>query len=246
MMSAESQIGGGRYAADRNILSMSGLNTPGGTKIGFEYISTGSACLAGTLAGNSMSNCGNEDGSASGTPVNTAFSSGQWHNSFELHRIFIDEANDVAYLLSENGDPGDSSGSVVSGNVGQRTILTAAGKPNEIGACTAGTCSQNIAMSFGFVGAHDGAGGTSVGDGTGGVNTIDFNGCVNVASIAVTTDDTLTGCGVTGTLASATNTAVDAIRAHYSADAVTLIYTNASPSTGLPFTDGSDIYTATY
>ena len=245
IMSVESQLSGGRYAADRTIVNMSGMNTSGGTKIAFEYVSAGSNCTAGGAAGNSMANCGTKNGLGTGAAVSSSYNGSNWTTDFEFHRGYIDQANDVAYLLSHHGSPGKTDGSVDATHPASRVMFTAAGKPNEISACTATSCSQKIAMSFGFVGQNDGGGGQSIGEAANAVNSTDFNGCVGVSGLASTDDSTLATCGVTGTAASAAQNMVDLARAHYSADAVTVI-TGSDGSTGLAFTNGTNMYTAPF
>jgi hypothetical protein len=176
----------------------------------------------------------------------SGYSSGQWSGEyFEFHRVFIDQANDVAYLFSAVGSPGNSAGNMVANQVANLVVYTASGKPNEISACTSTSCSQNIALSFGFVDQNNGAGG-SFGETTNTINTTDYNGCVGVNSLDVTTDESITTCGVVGTAASVAATAVDAIRMHYATDAITTIVTDSTPNTGVAFTSGANIYTATF
>lgn len=229
MMNVEDQRGSGRYAVDRSIINMTGMNTSGGTTIALEYISTGSQCSGVACGG--------------GT---TEWNGSSWQVDFEFHRVFIDQANDVGYLLSTDGTPGDSSGSVSSGGVANRVIFTAAGKPNEIAACSDGSCSQDIAMSVGFVGQKDGNGGTTIGQATNSVNTTDYDGCVNVGSIDVAIDNVTTCNGLAVSSAASAATPVDTIRAYYSADVVVNLLNTSTSTYGLAFTNGSDIYTATY
>jgi hypothetical protein len=243
-MQIENQIGSSRYAADRTILHMTGLNSTSGTQLGFEYISAGSNCTAGTDPGNTLGNCGTSNGDGTGSPVTSGYNGTNWVTDFEFHRGFIDTANDVAYLFSSNGAPGKSDGTVDTTHVSQRSIFTASGKPNEISSCTAGSCSQKIAVGFGLVGENGGTGSVTVGEAVDSVNTTDFNGCVAVNTLAVTDDSTLTTCGVTGTNASTAAQVMDTIRAHYAADAISTLVNGASGSTAFPFTNGSDIYTA--
>jgi hypothetical protein len=245
-MQIESQLGSSRYAGDRTIVSMTGMNSPGSNKIVFEYMSTGSNCTAGNASGNSLANCGTTNGDGTGPSVNSAYSGGQWNTSFEFHRGFIDQANDVAYLFSSNGSPGRTNGTVDTTHPSYRSVFTVAGRPNEIAACGSSGCLQELAFSAGFVGQTDGAGGTSIGEANNTVNTTDYNGCLNVGNISVTDDSTLAICGVVGTNASAAAVTMDAIRAHYSADVITTLVNGTSANYVLPFTDGTNIYTATY
>jgi hypothetical protein len=93
-MSVENQTASGRYAADRSILSMSGLNVPGGNKIAFDYISAGSACTAGTAAGNTPSNCGTTNGDGTGSPVSSGWDGSNWQTDFEVHHRHRDDRGD--------------------------------------------------------------------------------------------------------------------------------------------------------
>lgn len=244
MMSVEDQRGSGRYAVDRSIINMTGMNTSGASTVALEYISTGSDCL-GSPDGGTPTACGSSI-SNEFTPVSMpTHPTASWGVDFEFHRIFIDQANDVGYLLSTDGSPGDSSGSVL-GHQMNNVIFTAAGKPNEIAACSSGSCAQNIAMSFSFVGQHDGAGTTTLGEAAGAANATDFNGCVNVGSIAVAVDDVTTCGSLTVNSAVSAATALNSIRSHYSLDAVADLLNTSDGSYGLAFSSGSDIYTAAY
>ena len=231
VMSVENQVPAGRYAADRAILNVAGLNTSGPT-LAFEYVSTGSNCTTLT------------DGCGSAT---SGFSSGEWNTSFELHRMFIDQGNDAAYLLTAKGSPGNSSGAIVAGQMQNMTTFTAAGKPAEIAACSATSCSQDLAFSAGFVGQTDGTS-ALIGEAANTINVTDFNGCVNVATRAVDPDDTLTAaaCGVAGTGASTAATAVDAVRLNFATDVEADLVATTSGSTTLAFTNGTNMYTAHY
>ena len=142
-----------------------------------------------------------------------------------------------------NGDPGKSDGSVDATHNSYRTLFTAAGKPVEISACSNGSCDQDVAISCGFVGNRDGAGGTAIGEAADSVNSTNYNGCINVGTAAVDTDNSL-ACNVTGVAASVAQPMVDAVRAHFAADALTTIVGGSTKSTHLSFTDGSTIYTA--
>ena len=66
-------------------------------------------------------------GSNSGNPADTCYANGQWQCSFEMHRVFIDEGADTAYLVSNMGSPGDLAAALEH----RRSIFryTAAGQP---------------------------------------------------------------------------------------------------------------------
>ncbi len=168
-MSVEDQANAsGRDAVDRTMVSATGMSSAATTVLKFEYASIG---FNGSR--NSSPNCW--DGS-------------QWNCDFEFHRMFIDGPNDVAYVISNTGSPGDTTG-VVTQNTAVHAPsfyvqFTGTGKPIELGACTAGSCSQTIALSLGMAGQNSANGGHPS-------TPIDYNGCFNAGALSLASDDTL-------------------------------------------------------
>jgi len=210
-----------RYAADRAIVHMSNLGTAGAAKIAFEYVSMGSA-----------------DGSNS----DSCYSTSGWSCDFDLHRGYIDEAADVAVLVSTMGSPaasGDSTGATAPTNY---IRYTAAAKPSALAACTAGTsCTGTLALSITADGQQMPATG-SVYPSAGNA----YAACVDLASRSITTDDTL-ACDVTGTSILAPGGAsamIEATREVYAGDVMATLLAGTTDSTALAFTGSADIYTA--
>ena len=216
-MNIEDQAPSGRNAVDRSIFIGTGMGSASTTKILFEYTSMGYNSTRGSGA--------------------AEFGSGQWKSDFEFDRIFIDGANDVAYLVSNNGDPGDASGG--TGAPAKYIQFTGAARPVEMSSCTSSSCSETLALSFGFHGQIYASGGTDSA-----VEGVDFNGCVNAASRAIATDDSL-ACNVTGTAASAVAAMVESSRQFYigTTSGIPNFLTNTTGTTALSFTGASDIYT---
>ncbi len=188
-----------------------------GQKTMFEYISLGSPITAG------------QD---SQYPSAYCVSGGQNQCGYEFYRIYIDDSADQAFLLSNYG-ASDESG---------YTRFTAAGKPNEIGACNGGSsCGSTVALSLGIKGYPTvSGGGTTTSFITSASN--DYIGCVDAGSGAVSTDDSLS-CDLTGTTVSAA-TAIDGEWSLYQASVVNTLLANTGASTTLAFTGPSDFFTA--
>ena len=210
-----------RYAADRTIVHMSNLGTAGAAKVAFEYVSMGSA-----------------DGSNS----DSCFSSNGWTCDFDLHRGFIDEAADVAVLMSSSGSPaadGDATGATAPTNY---IRFAAAAKPSVLAACAAGgSCSGTLALSITADGQHMPI---TAGYYPSAGNA--YAACVDLAARSITTDDTL-ACDVTGTsiLASGGASAmIESTREIYAGDVMATLLAGTTDSTTLAFTGAADIYTA--
>jgi hypothetical protein len=215
-MSVEDQRPSGRYAVDRTIVNITGIGTSGSETVRYEYVGLGSATSGST----------------------SCYANGQWQCDFEFHRVFIDQTANTAYLLSNDGSPGDPSGG--TGAPTNYVQYTAAGEPSGLSSCSAGgTCSATLALSFTAAGQQD-ASGTypSVGN--------EYDGCVNAASRELSNDGSL-ACDLTGVpmLASGGAAAtIEATREVYIGDVVATLLTNTTASTTLAFTNGSDMYTA--
>ena len=173
-MQAEDQRNGGRYAADRLAVLMSGLNGTNTTQIRMEYISL---------------NSNNSSGSSNGVTSCTGVGS---NCSFEIHRIFIDETKDQGYVLSTNG-------TYVNSTFLPQFALeaAAAGRPVELNACTDAVCAENIALSVNPIGQSTAASGSFT-------STGDYNGCVSAKDGTLKTDGTLACNVTGTTISSAT------------------------------------------
>ena len=211
-----------RYAADRAIVHMSNLGTAGAAKIAFEYVSMGSA-----------------DGSNSDSCFSDA---GGWSCDFDLHRGYIDEAADVAVLVSTMGSPSTSSDATGTATPTNYIRFTAAAKPSALAACTTGTsCTGTLALSVTADGQQmpSGAGNyPSAGNA--------YAACVNLTSRSITTDDTL-ACDVSGASVLAPGGAsamIEATRQVYTGDVMATLLAGTTASTTLAFTSATDIYTA--
>lgn len=214
-MSVEDQRPSGRYAVDRTIVNITGIGTSGSQTVRYEYVGLGSASSDST----------------------SCYANG-WKCDYEFHRVFIDQTANTAYLLSNDSPPGDSSGG--TGAPTQYVQYTAAGSPNSLSSCSAGsTCSATLALSFTAAGQSDASGVyPSAGN--------EYDGCVNAAS-RVLSDDGSLACDLTGVpvLASGGASAtIESTREVYVGDVVATLLTNTTASTTLAFTNGSDMYTA--
>lgn len=215
VLTVEDQRVSGRYAVDRSMTHITGINTPGAGTTRFEYISIGS----------------NVSGSDS------CYSSGQWQCSFEFHRVFIDEAANQAFLVSNFGNPGANDGT--TGTPTYYEQFTAVAQPSDLKACsTGGTCTGQLALSFTADGQYEVNSNTlypSLGNG--------YDGCVNLLDRSLATSATLS-CTVTGTSIEAGASAmINSTRQLFVTDAVATLLNNTSTSTTFSFTDGSDIFT---
>ena len=215
-MSLEDQRPSGRYAIDRTIVNITGIGTSGSGTVLYEYVSIGSASSDST----------------------SCYANGQWNCDYEFHRVYIDQAANVAYLLSNDSPPGDPSGG--TGAPTQYVQYTAAGEPSGLSTCSAGgSCSATLALSFTAAGQSDASGVyASAGN--------EYDGCVNVASRVLSNDGSLT-CDSTGVpiLASGGASAtIDLTREVYVGDVVATLLANTNASTTLAFTNSSDIYTS--
>ncbi len=211
-----------RYAADRAIVHMSNLGTAGAAKIAFEYVSMGSA-----------------DGSNSDSCFST---SNGWSCDFDLHRGYIDEAADVAVLVSTMGSPSTSTDATGVAAPTSYIRYTAAAKPSALAACTAGTsCTGTLALSVTAdgqqmpttAGAYPSAGNA-------------YAACVDLASRSIANDDTL-ACDVTGSSVLApggASTMIEATREIYAGDVMATLLAGTTDSTTLAFTGSADIFTA--
>jgi hypothetical protein len=218
-MQIEDQANGaqGRNAVDRSILSMTGVN--GTPVLKFEYSSMGFS-----TARNSSPSCWTAPGMGGGDG---------WSCSYEFHRIFIDSVNDVAYLITNDGSPGDSSGLVSSSHAPVfYTQFTGAAKPNELSACTSTSCSQTLALSVGFAGQQN-----NPATGT------DYNACVNASTRDVSLDGSL-ACSATGTTVGAGSASgvIELSRQFLSTSPNVIL--NTSATTTVSFTGASDFFTA--
>jgi hypothetical protein len=218
-MFVEDQAGSGRNAVSRTIIMMSGTNTPN-TKVLFEYASTGY-----NASRNGGASC-----YTAGTPS-------YWSCSFEFHRGVIDQASNVAYLVSSTGDPGDATGG--PGAPSKYVQYTAASRPVELAACTSSSCSERIALSVGVAGQVNA-------DGSAANKPDDYNGCVSAIDRAVVTDNSL-NCSLPGTsVASGSSTGVIELSRQFYARSTSGIpdfLTGTSENTTLSFAGASDIYT---
>jgi hypothetical protein len=153
-----------------------------------------------------------------------------WSCGYEFHRIFSDSGNDIAYVLSNTGDPGDSATGDAAHPPTFYVQFSGAAKPNELSGCTSSSCSQTLALSVGMAGQSKAA-------------TDDYNACINAASRTIAADDTLT-CSATGTtIGSGSGTGVVELSRQYLA-ATSANLLNSSASTTLSFTGASDFFTA--
>ena len=214
-MSVEDQRPSGRYAIDRTIVNITGIGTSGSQTVRYEYVGIGSASSDST----------------------SCYANG-WKCDYEFHRVFIDEAANTAYLLSNDSPPGDPSGG--TGAPTEYVQYTAAGSPSSLSSCSAGsTCSATLALSFTAAGQPNASGiYPSAGN--------EYDGCVNVAS-RVLSDDGSLACDLTGVpiLASGGASAtIELTREVYVGDVVATLLANTTASTTLAFTNGSDMYTA--
>jgi hypothetical protein len=218
-MQLEDQAGStGRNAVDRSILSASGLNSAATTVLLYEYASMGFTGIR-----NSGPSC---------------WSGSQWNCDYELHRMYINGATDVAYILTNNSPPGDASGT--TGAPTSYVQYTGAAKPIELASCTSSSCSQTLALSMGLLGQNN-ANGTSA------TTTADYNGCVNASTRVISTDNSLS-CSLTGVSINSGNTSgvIELSRQFYGGltSGAPSILTNTNGNTTLSFTGASDIYTA--
>ncbi|PRC90710.1 hypothetical protein [Solimicrobium silvestre] len=218
VMTLEDQRNNGRYAVDRAIANITGINTPGSGKTLFEYISIGSNVAGST-------NC---------------YANGGWQCSYEYHRVFIDEAANGAYLVSNFGSPGDQSGGI--GTPTSFLQYTAVARPSDLKTCTSGgTCSGSLALSFTANGQQEVNSNIvypSVGN--------DYEGCVNLLDRSLASSGALT-CSITGTsiLASGGASAmIESTRQVYATDVVATLLAHTSATTTLSFTGATDIFTA--
>jgi hypothetical protein len=218
VMALEDERPSGRYSVARTMAYVTGANTPGSGTVRLEYVNIGSASSDST----------------------SCVTNGQWSCGYEFHRVFIDEAADVAYLVSNYGLPGANDGSTAAPT--SYVQYTAAGKPSELSACSStGTCTGTLAVSF----TADGQsvpGSSSVYPSAGNA----YNGCVNVATRALTADATLS-CSLTGAsilAAGGASAMIELTREVYVNDVVATLLAHTSASTTLAFTGASDIYTA--
>lgn len=208
VMTLEDQRPQGRYAIDRAIAQITGINTPGSGTTAFEYISAGS----------------NVSGSDS------CYANGKWQCDFELHRVYIDEANNVAYLVSNNGSPGDAGGG--TGTPLGYAQYTAMAQPTALKACaTGGACTGVMAFSF-----TSNESGLSAGD--------EYDGCINLVDRSLASSGSLscTG-GVTGASVLANASAmINGTRLAFVGDVVATLFNNTNANTTLAFTDATTIY----
>jgi len=207
VMTIEDQRPHGRYAVDRAIAHITGINTPGAGTTAFEYISIGS-------------NVSSSD---------SCYANGMWQCDFELHRVYIDEANNVAYLISNNGSPGDASGGT-GPSVGY-TQYTAAAQPASLKTCsTGGTCTGVLAFSFTsniLASAAD-----------------EYDGCVNLVDRSLASSGSLSCTGsVTGVSVLANASAmVNSTRLAFVGDVVATLLDNTNANTTLAFDSAATIY----
>jgi hypothetical protein len=216
LLSVEDQRGSGRYAVDRGMTHVTGINTPGAGTTKFEYISIGSNVSAS----------------------DSCYSSGQWQCSFEFHRVYIDEAANVAYLVSNFGSPGANDGSVnPPTNYIQYTAMAA---PSNLKACsTGGTCTGELALSFTADGQQE-VGSSVVFASAGNA----YDGCVNLVDRSLASSATLS-CTVTGvSVLAGAQAMINGTRTLFVADAVATLLNNTNANTTFSFTDGTDIFTA--
>jgi hypothetical protein len=223
-MTIEDQAGpSGRNAIDRTILSATGLTSAATTVIKYEYASIG---YPGTRS------------------LVTCWDGSQWNCDYEFHRVFIDGPNDKAYILSNDGAPGDAAGGTTTPTFFIQ--FTGAGRPIELAACTASSCSETLALSLAVSGQNTGAGGSAVA-------TDDYNACVNASDRTIATNNVLT-CNVTGTTIdrgfSDTNASpagvIELSRVFYQTETIanTPDILTVNPNATVSFTNGTDMYTA--
>jgi hypothetical protein len=215
-MSVEDQRPSGRYAVDRTIVNITGIGTSGSETVRYEYVGIGSATSGST----------------------SCYANGQWSCDYEFHRVFIDDTANAAYMLSNDGSPGDPSGG--TGAPTRYVQYTATGEPSSLSSCLAGSaCSATLALSFAAAGQSDTSGiYPSAGN--------EYDGCVNVVS-RVLSDSGSLSCDLTGVpiLASGGGSAtIELTRQVYVGDVVATLLANTTASTTLAFTNGSDMYSA--
>jgi hypothetical protein len=217
LMQLNDQSGAGSNYAMRSIFAGTGLNSAATSKILFEYGNMGYP-----LTRNGGASC---------------YSSGQWQCTFVFERLFIDSGHDVAYVISNRGYPGDSSGSLNNAPT-YYTQLFGAGKPNEIGACTSASCTTTIALSMA-------ASGASMANGSSASLSGDYNACVLAYDRSITTDNSLT-CDLTGTTVNGGSSTgvIELSRQFYAGmtNNIPNVVANTNSSTALSFTDGSTIF----
>jgi hypothetical protein len=217
LMTVEDQRPSGRYAVARTIANLSGINSSGGGTVLFEYINMGSAS-------NDAASC---------------YTGTHWQCSYEYHRVFIDEAANAAYVVSNFGDPGDANGG--TGTPTNYVQFTGAAQPSALQTCAdSSSCAGTLALSFTADGQRspNGALYPSIGNA--------YDGCVNIDDRSIATDATLS-CDVTGAsiLASGgASTMIEQTRQVYAADVVATLLADTTSDTTLAFTGASDIYTA--
>lgn len=212
----DERISSGMYAVNRALTHVTGINTPGAGTTRFEYISLGS----------------NVSGS------NSCYSGGQWQCSYEFHRVYIDEAADRAYLVSNFGDPGASDGSSTAPT--RYLQFTAVAKPSSLKACATGsTCSGDLALSFtadGQIEVNTNTVYPAAGNG--------FDGCVNLSDRSLGASATLT-CSVTGTsVVAGASAMINTTRMLFVSDVVATLLNGTTPATTFSFTDGTNIFTS--
>ncbi|PRC90913.1 hypothetical protein [Solimicrobium silvestre] len=207
VMTLEDQRPQGRYAIDRAIAVITGINTPGSGTTAFEYINMGSNVAAS----------------------DSCYANGIWQCDFEFHRVYIDEANNVAYLISNNGSPGDAGGG--SGPSAGYTQYTAVAQPSALKACsTGGTCAGVMAFSFSsnvFINSSD-----------------EYDGCINLVDRTLASSGSLSCAGsVTGTSVLANASAmVNSTRQVFVGDVVATLLNNTNANTTLAFNSAATIY----
>ena len=210
---------GQRNKVSRSILKITSMNNSLLTKTAFEF---GSMGYNNTRGGST-----------------SCYSGTMWTCDWEFHRGFIDNANDVAYLITNRGLPGDNATGGTA-TVDSYVQFSVAGRPREIAACTTTSCSENLALSLGLKGAVNA-------DGSAATYTADYNGCVNLLTRNITTDSTL-GCNLTGTTINSGSGAgvIELSRLFYKATTggIPNVLGTSTENTGLAFTTGPTMYSA--